>query len=66
MIDKPNKLIFRWDYDTYDWNCNRRDGRNLIEEWEGNNTDGVYVGNRSSLMNLSMNETKVLGMNNLA
>ena len=51
----------KWDYDTYDWNCNRRDKRNLIKEWQ-NNTGGVYVENRDQLMALDMTEEKVLGI----
>ena len=52
----------RWDYDTYDWNCTRLDGRNLIQEWEGNHTGGVYVQNRDELMNLTYSEDSVLGI----
>jgi len=52
----------RWDYDTYDWNCTRLDGRNLIEEWEGNHTGGRYVENRDELMNLTFTEDSVLGI----
>ena len=52
----------RWDYDTYDWNCSRLDGRNLIEEWLGNHTGGVYVQNRDELMNLTYTEDNVLGI----
>ena len=52
----------RWDYDTDEWNCTRWDGRNLIEEWQGNHTGGVYIENRTELMALDMeNSDSVLG-----
>ena len=54
--------IYRWDYNTDDWNCTRFDQRNLIEEWQGNHTGGVYVENRDELMNLTMEEASVLGI----
>jgi len=53
----------RWDYDTDEWNCTRWDGRNLIEEWQGNHTGGVYIENRTELMALDMkNSDSVLGI----
>jgi len=53
----------RWDYDTDEWNCTRWDGRNLIEEWQGNHTGGVYIENRTELMALDMeNIDSVLGI----
>jgi len=53
----------RFDYDTDEWNCTRQDGRNLIEEWKGNHTGGVYMENRTELMNLDMEKTtSVLGI----
>merc|ERR1719397_489762 len=52
----------RWDYDTYDWDCNRLDRRNLIEEWKGNHTGGRYVKNRDELMELKYSEDSVLGI----
>ena len=52
----------RFDYDTDDWNCTRWDGRNLIDEWMMNHTGGVYVENRTELMELDMEKTEsVLG-----
>ena len=57
-----NESMARWDYDTYDWNCNRLDGRNLIEEWQGNHTGGVFLQNRDELMNLTFTEDSVLGI----
>jgi len=52
----------RWDYDNYDWDCYRLDGRNLIDEWKGNNTNGKYVENKDQLNALTMKEDKVLGI----
>jgi len=52
----------RWDYNSDDWNCTRFDQRNLIDEWLGNHTDGVYVETREQLMNLTMEEASVLGI----
>merc|ERR1719431_14555 len=53
----------RWDYDSDDWNCTRWDGRNLIQEWKGNHTGGVYIENRTELMGLDMEHwDSVLGI----
>eukprot|EP00090_Calanus_glacialis_P026917 TRINITY_DN42321_c0_g1_i1.p1 TRINITY_DN42321_c0_g1~~TRINITY_DN42321_c0_g1_i1.p1 ORF type:complete len:552 (-),score=154.93 TRINITY_DN42321_c0_g1_i1:143-1798(-) len=53
----------RWDYDTDDWNCTRLDGRNLIEEWKGNHTGGIYIENRTELMDMDMTKAEsVLGI----
>ena len=52
----------RWDYNTDEWNCTRFDQRNLIEEWQGNHTGGVYMETRDELMNLTMDEASVLGI----
>merc|ERR1712013_942832 len=41
----------RWDYDSDEWNCTRWDGRNLINEWKGNHSGGVYIENKTELMN---------------
>jgi len=57
-----NQSDTRWDYDNYDWDCYRLDGRNLIEEWKGNNTKGKYVENREELFGLTMEEDKVMGI----
>ena len=55
----------RWDYDTDDWNCTRLDGRNLIEEWKGNHTGGIYIENRTELMDMDMTKAEsVLGKEN--
>jgi len=51
-----------WDYDTYDWDCNRLDKRNLIQEWKGNHTGGKYVENKQELMDLTGSEDSVLGI----
>ena len=51
-----------WDYDTYDWDCNRWDQRDLIQEWKGNHTGGKYVENREELMGLDYSEDSVLGI----
>ena len=52
----------RWDYDSDEWNCTRWDRRNLIEEWKGNHTNGVFIENKTELMNLDMdNNDNVLG-----
>ena len=62
---KDSSNIFsrhRWDYNSDDWNCTRFDQRNLIDEWLGNHTDGVYVETREQLMNLTMEEASVLGI----
>jgi len=53
----------RWDYDSDEWNCTRWDGRNLIEEWSGNHSGGVYIENRTELMNIDFDQTdSVLGI----
>ena len=52
----------RWDYDSDEWNCTRWDGRNLINEWKGNHTGGIYMENRTELMDLeNQNVDSVLG-----
>jgi len=60
------KVDTRWDYEengTDYWDCYRLDGRNLIEEWLGNNTGGKYVENRTDLLNLDLEKTeKVMGI----
>jgi len=53
----------RWDYDSDEWNCTRWDRRNLIEEWKENHTKGVFIENKTELMNLDMdNNENVLGI----
>ena len=52
----------RWDYDSDEWNCTRWDGRNLINEWKGNHSGGVYIENKTELMNIDIDHTdSVLG-----
>merc|ERR1719244_1737359 len=53
----------RWDYDSDEWDCNRWDGRNLIDEWRGNHTGGAYIENKTELMNIDFNQyDSVLGI----
>ena len=66
-INKRSKFLpiiarSSWDYDTYDWDCNRLDKRNLIQEWKGNHTGGKYVENKQELMDLTGSEDSVLGI----
>jgi len=68
FLPKPNSSTggdSRWDYEsngTDYWDCYRLDGRNLIQEWT-DSTGGVYVSNRTDLLNLDLKNTeKVMGI----
>ena len=58
----PRKDELRWDYDSDEWNCTRWDKRDLIEDWKSNHTNGVYIENRTELIELDMDSVdSVLG-----
>jgi len=55
----------RWDYDDEvdRWDNYRQDGRNLIEEWKANHTNGVYIENRTQLLEIDPHKTdSVMGI----